>query len=82
MKNENICTVKYRKRKFVHWEISRIEEYSHEHKPEPTHCKDKIPKFRGLSPNIHIHVSVSDLYSQDRSAYSAGGNMWTDPGTK
>jgi hypothetical protein len=32
-------------------------------------CKDKIPKqifpekeFRGLSPNFHIHVSVSDLY--------------------
>ncbi len=36
------------------------------------HCKDKIPKFRnkysqekeyrGLSPNFHIHASVSDLY--------------------
>jgi hypothetical protein len=37
-----------------------------------THCNDKIPKFRnkysqkrkyqGLSPNFHIHASVSDLY--------------------
>jgi hypothetical protein len=29
----------------------------------------------GLSPNFHIHVSVSDLYmySYDRSAYSAAG---------
>ncbi len=37
-----------------------------------THCKDKIPKFskqifpekeyRGVSPNFHIHASVSDLY--------------------
>jgi hypothetical protein len=32
------------------------------------HCKDKIPKFRnkhiyrGLSPNFHIHASVSELY--------------------
>jgi hypothetical protein len=38
------------------------------------HCKDKMPKFqiskqifpekeyRGLSPNFHIHASVSDLY--------------------
>jgi hypothetical protein len=35
------------------------------------HCKDKIPKFqkifpekkyRGLSPNFHIHASVNDLY--------------------
>ncbi len=34
------------------------------------HCKDKIPNFetniprtgiRGLSPNFHIHASVSDL---------------------
>ncbi len=36
-----------------------------------SHCKDKIPKiqsifpekeYQGLSPNFHIHVSVSDLY--------------------
>jgi hypothetical protein len=35
------------------------------------HCKDTIPKIgkifpekelRGLSPNFHIHVSVSDFY--------------------
>jgi hypothetical protein len=32
-------------------------------------------EYRGLSPNIHIHVSVSELYSHDGSACSAGGNM-------
>jgi hypothetical protein len=32
-------------------------------------------ELHGLSPNFHIHVSVSDLYvySHDRSAYSAAG---------
>jgi hypothetical protein len=30
-------------------------------------------------PNFHIHVSAL-IYSHDRSAYSAAGNMWTDPG--
>jgi hypothetical protein len=29
--------------------------------------------WRGISPNFHIHVSVSYLYSQDRSAFSAEG---------
>jgi hypothetical protein len=39
-------------------------------------------EYRGLSPNFHIHVSVSELYvySHDGAAVSAGGNMWTDPG--
>jgi hypothetical protein len=33
--------------------------------------------MRGRSSNFHNHVSVSDLiYSHDRSAYSAAGNMW------
>jgi hypothetical protein len=38
-------------------------------------------ELRGHSPYFHINVSVSDLYmySHDRSAYSAVGNMWTDP---
>jgi hypothetical protein len=31
-------------------------------------------EYRGLSPNFHIHVSVSELY-HDGSACSAGGNM-------
>ncbi len=31
-------------------------------------------ELRSLSPNIHIHVPVSDGF-----AYSAAGNMWTDP---
>ncbi len=26
-------------------------------------------ELRGLSPNFHIYVSVSNLYSQDRSTY-------------
>ncbi len=35
----------------------------------------------GHRPNFHILMSVSDdIYSHDRSAYSAAGNMWTDPG--
>ncbi len=35
-------------------------------------------EYRGLNPNL----SVSELYiySHDGSAFSAGGNMWTDPG--
>jgi hypothetical protein len=39
-------------------------------------------EYRGFSPNFHIHVSVNELhiYSLVGSAFSAGGNMWTDPG--
>ncbi len=43
------------------------------------HCKDDpiyvIPdmKLRGLVPNFHIHVTVSDLYSHNRSTYFAAG---------
>jgi hypothetical protein len=37
-------------------------------------------EYRGLSPNFHIHVSERIIYSNDGSAFSAGGNMWTDPG--
>jgi hypothetical protein len=38
-------------------------------------------EYRGLSPNFHIHVSVSELYFPSiGSAFSVGGNMWTDPG--
>ncbi len=41
--------------------------------------------MRSHNPNFHIHVSVSDLYIPTidlpiMSAYSAAGNMWTDPG--
>ncbi len=32
-------------------------------------------EYREISPNFHIHMSVGD-----GSAFSAGGNMWTDPG--
>ena len=32
-------------------------------------------EYRGLSPNFHIHVSVSELYIP-----TGGGNMWTNPG--
>ncbi len=46
--------------------------------------KQIFPKkeLRGHSPNFQIHVSVRDLYvySHDLSAYSAVGNMWTNPG--
>ncbi len=34
-----------------------------------------------LPPSSYTHLSVSDLYVQDRSAYAAGKeNMWTEPG--
>jgi hypothetical protein len=39
--------------------------------------------LRGHSPNFHIHVSVGNLYlptTEYRSACSAAGNMWIDPG--
>jgi hypothetical protein len=32
-------------------------------------------QLRDHSPSFHIHMSLSD-----RSAYSAAGKMWTDPG--
>ncbi len=36
--------------------------------------------YNVLSPSSYTHISVRDLYiSLDRSAYSAAGNMWTDP---
>jgi hypothetical protein len=38
-------------------------------------------KLRGLSPNFHIHVSVSDLhciYSHDRSTYLPAAERQTD----
>jgi hypothetical protein len=38
-------------------------------------------ELRGYSPNFHILVSVCErfIYSHNRSAYSAAGNMSTDP---
>jgi hypothetical protein len=55
-----------------------------------TYCKDTIPKIRnkysqkrncsGLSPNFHIHVSVSDLYiPMIGLPILLQENMWTDP---
>ncbi len=58
------------------------------------HCKELILKnwkqifpekeLRGHMPNFHIYVSVSDLHINSHdwsaSAYSAAGNIWTDPG--
>ncbi len=42
--------------------------------------KQKFPEkeLRGLSPNFHIHVSVSDLYIPMIRLLQE--NMWTDPG--
>ncbi len=53
------------------------------------HCKVTIPKIkiflekdlRGLSPNFHIHVSVSNLYFPTIGLPTLlQENMWTDPG--
>jgi hypothetical protein len=38
-------------------------------------------ELRGLSPSVHIHVSVSDLYIPTIGLpILLQGNMWTDPG--
>jgi hypothetical protein len=38
-------------------------------------------ELRGLSPNFHIHVSVSDLYiPRIGLPILLQENMWTDPG--
>jgi hypothetical protein len=41
-------------------------------------------ELRGLSPNFHVHVSVSDLYiySQDRPTYFLQQNRQIDSGNK
>jgi hypothetical protein len=55
------------------------------------HCKDTIPKnskqifpekeLCGLSPNIHIHVTVSDLHIPRINPHIwLQQNMWSDPG--
>jgi hypothetical protein len=54
-------------------------------------CKEPIPKIRNKysqkrncagpqSQFPHSWVCERFIYSDDRSAYSAAGNMWTDPG--
>ncbi len=50
--------------------------YSHTAKHNTENSKQIFPEkeLRGYSPNYYIHVSVSDLYFPDRSAYSAAGN--------
>jgi hypothetical protein len=48
-----------------------------------SHCNENSihvfpeKEWRGLSPEFHIHVALSDLhiYSQDRSTYSPAGNF-------
>ncbi len=50
------------------------------------HCTENLiyvfpeVKLHGLIPNSYIHEFVSDLYSQDRSAYLAAAEYWqTNP---
>ncbi len=56
-----------------------------------THSKDAIPKIQSRysqkkdcaahSPNFHIHVSVSDLYTLSINLLILlQENKWTDPG--
>ncbi len=57
--------------------------------PCTLHCKELIPKIRNkysFSGNCAATVPISTscvrerfVYSHHRSAYSASGNMWTDP---
>ncbi len=52
------------------------------------HCNENLiyifleKELRALSPNVYIHVSVSDLYvySEDRSTIFGQHNRQTDPG--
>jgi hypothetical protein len=54
-----------------------------------THCKEPKPKIsnkysqkRNCAASVlfpHSCVCEQFIYSHDRSAYSAAGNMWTDP---
>jgi hypothetical protein len=39
-------------------------------------------EYRGLSPNVHIHVSVSELYipTMELPFLLEEIHMWTDPG--
>ncbi len=60
------------------------------HSCEGPHCKDKMPKIcnkYSQERNIGVSVLISKLcvceriiYFHDGSAFSAGRNMWTDPG--
>ncbi len=64
--------------------------YSPSAPPLTLHCKDKCRKFetniprKGISgPQSqfpHSFVCERIIYSHDGSAFSAGGNMWTDLG--
>jgi hypothetical protein len=52
----------------------------------PTYCKENpiyvflFWELRGLSPNFHIHVPVSDLYIPRIGHISLQQNRQTDPG--
>jgi hypothetical protein len=47
-----------------------------QHCKEVSFCVFPEKELRGFSPNIHIHVPVSDFlkYSQDQSTYKGGGD--------
>ncbi len=63
------------------WEQEPLPPYPYPHRK---HCKENpiyvflFWELRGLSPNFHIHVSVSDLYI--RSTYFLQQNRQTDCG--
>jgi hypothetical protein len=61
----------------------RALEYSTLQRHNTENLKQIFPEkeLRGLSPNIHIPVSVSDLYIPTISMpILLRENMWTDPG--
>ncbi len=62
---KRVCTTKNQYRKF-----------------ETNNPRKGIVQPLSHSPDFHIHDSVSDshIFSHNRSASSAAGNMWTDPG--
>ncbi len=53
-------------------------------KNQTKNWKQRFPRkgiARPQSPSPHSCVRGRFIYSHDRSAYYAAGNMWTDPGT-
>ncbi len=64
---------------FLYQRLFTLHNWPTLHRQNAENLKQIFPEkeYRGLIPNFHIHVSVSELYiySHDESACSAGGNM-------
>jgi hypothetical protein len=70
----------YSHKQFNH--ISPARRYSALQRHNTENSKQIFPEKElcGLSPNVHIHVSVSDLYIPIGLPILLPENMWSDPG--